>query len=597
VNKEMKPKLKTRPADFSVLLSGIFTIAREMGLNMERTARAPVYFSAHDFVTGMLTLDGEILALAEYIPVLIGSTPFAVRAVKEYYQDDIHEGDVFLLNDPYILDGGNHLADWCIIYPVYRQGKHVLWIANKAHQQDTGGGAPGGYNPNAIDVYAEGLRIPPIKVYEKGRERSDVVHLIMSNVRIPGSQRGDMLALIGAARVGEKRLRNLYDSYGEAAINIFIEDFMNYGEDMMRREIEKIPPGSYRGKIHGKEGSSPIVCNLTVKGSEMTIDFSESGPMSQQYINSPIANTYSCIYMALLTSIGKKTHYHCGGCYRPIKIVTKPGTITHAVYPATEGGCTLIVAKQIIEAVWNALAEAIPEETPAGWGSNNAWAFSGIDPRRGEGYGTPDFLADSSGAGAIWGTDGWSANGPSICSGTLYKPEIEVCESLYPIQWERWEYLEDSGGPGKWRGGLGMINSWVVDAGAESVHVANAGDTNEYEVAPAIAGGKTPTPNSKTIMLANGMEKTYDDVRRDKIYQLHTGDKVIDHTGGGAGVGDPIERDVESVLSDVKNELVSVESAKNIYGVIIDPKLMRVDSELTVKLRAAKKLEKAVPGQ
>ena len=161
-------ELHTESADFSVMVSAMFTIAREMGKNMERTARAPVYFSAHDFVTTIVSKDFELVALAEYIPVLTGATPFAVRAVATYFKDDIHEGDVFLVNDPYTMDAGNQMADWGIVYPIFWQGKHVLWVGNKAHQQDTGGGVPGGYNPGAMDIYGEGLRIPPIKLFDRG---------------------------------------------------------------------------------------------------------------------------------------------------------------------------------------------------------------------------------------------------------------------------------------------------------------------------------------------------------------------------------------------------------------------------------------------
>lgn len=578
-------QLKSHPADFSVLVSAMFTVARQMGVNMERTARSPIYFSAHDFITSINTLDFEILTLAEYIPVLVGSTPFAVKAVKVYFQEDIHEGDVFLVNDPYSLDAGNHIADWCIVYPVFWKDKHILWIANKAHQQDTGGGVPGGYNPGAMDVYGEGLRIPPLKIFEGGKERKDVLNLIMTNVRIPGTQRGDLLAMIGSARVGERRLRIIYDSHGEKVMNAFIDDLMNYGEFMMREQIAKIPDGTYHSEIKGIKGAPTIACDLTVQGSQMTIDLSKSGPMSHHYVNSPISNTYSSIYMALMTSIGKKIQYRCGGCYRPVKIITKPGTITHAVHPATHGDCTISVAKEIIQAFWAALAEAVPEEVPAGWGSNNFFVISGLDPRRGEGYGTPDFLADASGAGAIWGTDGWSAAGPVICSGTLYKPEIEICESLYPLTWEKWEWPIDSGAPGRWRGGAGVENIWVVDSGAEPVNVAYGGDSFLYEIAPAIAKGKTPVPNSKEIIMTDGREETFEDIRRTLLYQLHTGDKVIDYTQGGAGVGDPLERDVAAVREDVINELVSIESAKNDYGVIIDPKTFSVDAEATEKLR------------
>jgi N-methylhydantoinase B len=578
-------KMETHPADFTILVSALFTIARQMGINMERTARSPVYFSAHDFVTAIITKEMEMLALAEYIPVLVGSTPFAVQAVNKYFGEEVYEGDVFLVNDPYFLDGGNHMADWCIVYPIFWNEKQILWVANKAHQQDTGGGAPGGYNPHAMDVYGEGLRIPPVKIFEKGKERKDVLNLIMMNVRIPETQRGDLLALIGAARIAERRLKAVYDSYGEDKMNRFITDFMNYGEFMMREEIKKLPEGLYRSEIRGKEGASPIVCDLTVSGSDITIDLSGSGPIVERYINSPISNTYSSVYMALLTSIGKKIKHHCGGTYRPVKILTEPGKITHAVHPATHGNCTLSISREIIESVWAALAQAAPHETPAGWGSANFFAFSGIDPRRGEGFGSPDFLADSCGAGAIWGTDGWSGNGPVICSGTLYKPEIEICEMLYPLVWEKFEFAENSGAPGKYRGGLGVENQWRVESGTEPVYVAYGGDTMEYEVAPSIDGGKLPPTNSKKIIMANGKEEDFDDIRKKMMYRLQQGDKVMDYTGGGAGVGSPLERDVEAVQEDVRNGVVSLESAQNDYGVVISPETFEINALATKDLR------------
>lgn len=582
-------QLKTPPADFSVLVSAIYTIAREMGKNMERTARAPIYFSAHDFAPTIVTMDFELLALAEYIPVLIGTTPFSVRAVKTQFGDDVHEGDVFLVNDPYTLDAGNQMADWCVVYPVFWGGKQVLWIANKAHQQDTGGGVPGGYNPGAIDIYGEGLRIPPVRIFERGVERKDVFNLIMTNVRIPGAQRGDLLSMIGAARVGERRLRALYDSYGESVMDRFIEDLLEYGDFMMREEIRRVPDGTYHSEITGREGSSPIVCDLIVAGDALTVDLSKSGPMVREYVNSPIANTTSSVYMALMTSLGKKIAIRCGGSYRPVKIITEPGTITHAVHPFTHGNCTNFIAKQIIEAVWDALAQAVPQEVPAGWGSINYWVFSGFDVRRGEGYGAPDFLACSSGAGAIWGTDGWPTNGPTICSGTLYYPEIEVVEGIYPIVWEQWEWATDSGAPGRWRGGSGVHNVWVADSDPQPIFMAYAAEPFDYRVAPAIEGGHLPRPNSKRLRLADGTEQTDEDCRRTMLYQLHNGDKAIDYTQGGAGVGNPLDREAEAVWKDVRDELVSVASARADYGVVVDPVTMQLDAAGTERLRAERR--------
>ena len=587
-------KLKTHPADFEVLASSFYTITREMGLAMERTARSPIYFAAHDFISAILTPEGELISVAEYIPILIGATPFHIRAVTRYFGDDIKQGDIFLVNDPYTYDGGNHLADWCIVYPVFYKGKLKYMIAQKAHQQDTGGGVPGGYNPNALDVWGEGLRIPPVKIFEGGQERKDVLNLILTNVRVYETQRGDLLSLIGASRLGERRLVEILDRYGEEAVSTFITDLLNYSEFRIREEIDKVTDGTYHGETNGIGDASVIAADITIKGNEVVVDMTQSGPQVKEFVNSPIANTYSAVWVGILTSLGKKIErqYRNGGCFRPIKLLTIPGTIVHSVMPATVGNCTLFVADQITEVVWDALSKAAPETTPSGWGHSNCWIFSGIDPRRNERYGAPDFL-DSQGAGAIWGTDGWSCGGAPHGSGTLWRPEIEVVESQYPLFRKRWELATDSGGPGKMRGGLGVENNWVVDAGREPVYLASAADPYEYEIVPAIRGGKLPPPYSKRIIFASGEEKTKEDISRAKFFVLHSGDQVVDFTGGGAGAGDPLERDVEAVREDVRDELVSIKSARDDYGVVIDPVTLQVDYEQTESLRRGKKREQA----
>jgi N-methylhydantoinase B len=286
-----------------------------------------------------------------------------------------------------------------------------------------------------------------------------------------------------------------------------------------------------------------------------------------------------------MTSIGKRIQYRCGGCYRPVTLKTKPGTVTHAVYPVTQGNCTNFIAKQIIEAFWSALSQAVPQEAPAGWGSINYWVFAGLDTRRMEGYGSPDFQGCGSGAGAIWGVDGWPTNGPQICSGTLYYPEIEIVEGLYPIIWDKWQWATDSAGAGKWRGGCGVENEWVCDSAQEPMHLAYAADPFDYEPAPAIAGGQMPPPNSKSLLLADGTYESPETVRQKMIYLLRKGDKAMDLVQGGAGVGYPLERDPELVLEDVRDELVSLEAARSQYGVVIDPATWNVDRQATQRER------------
>ncbi len=590
VKKELR--LKTHPADFEILGSSFYTIAQEMGVNIERTARAPIFFSAHDFVVAIAKPNGDLVTMAEYIPVLVGACPFAIRAVNEYYKDDIHEGDVFLVNDPYTLAGGNQLADWCIVTPVFYKGEQVFTVAVKAHQADTGGGVPGGYNPNALDIWGEGLRIPPIRIYDRGKERGDVLNLILTNVRLYELQRSDLLCMTAATRIGAKRLADLMEMWGKNKIETYIEDVFNYSDSMMREQVEKIPDGTYHAEnVPQSPGrfndASVIRCDMTIRGSNMTLDFTKCGPQVREYVNSTIANTHSCVWLTLLSSLGKKTRreYRNQGCFRMLTILTKPGTILHATLPATEGNDTNFTAAQIIDVVEACLALAVPNEVSAGWGHIPYWVFAGLDARRGRGYGAPDFQACATGAGAIWGTDGWSTNGPQICSGTLWYPEIEVAESVYPIVWERWEFAQDSGAPGKWRGGWGVHNVWVADSDPEPINLAYCQEPYDYQVIPAIAGGKMPKPNSKRLLMKDGHWETEEDTRRTALYQLHGGDKAVDYCQGGSGVGNPLERDVEAVWEDVRNELVSIESAREDYGVIVDPKTLKMDLAETEKLR------------
>lgn len=580
-------ELKTSPADFSILASSFYAIALEMGLAMERTGKSPTFVIAHDFVSSIQRENGDMIAIAEFIPLLIGATPFATRAVLTYFGDDINEGDIFLVNDPFTLDGGNQPQDWQIVYPVFYKRRLKYIIAQKAHQMDTGGGVPGGYNPAAMDAWAEGLRLPPVRIFQHGQEIKDVFNLILTNVRAYDIQRSDLLSMIGAARIGERRLITLLDTYGERMIDDFVEDLFKYSESRMREEIERIPDGTYYGETKGVEGSPALQCDVTIKGSDITVDLRKCGPQVKQYINSPIANTVSCATLALLTSFGKEIEpqYKNSGCFKPLTVLTTPGTIAHATLPYTTGNGTIFVASQLVEIIWDALAKAIPQEIPAGWGHINYWAFSGIDPRRGERWGGPDFNACASGCGAIWSVDGLCTEGPQICSGRLYYPEIEMAESLYPLRWGKWEFPIDSGGAGRWRGGPGIDARWIADADPEPVIINWAMDDYDYACVPAIAGGKPPKPNDRWLELASGKVETSEDCRKTMMYLLHNGDKVINLTQGGCGVGNPLERDIEAVREDVRNEFVSVESARDDYGVVIDPVTFKVDEKETEKLR------------
>jgi N-methylhydantoinase B len=271
-----------------------------------------------------------------------------------------------------------------------------------------------------------------------------------------------------------------------------------------------------------------------------------------------------------MTSIGREIEPQLrnSGCFRPFKILTKPGTIVHALPPAPTGNCTCIIAKQIIETVWACLAQVLPERTPAGWGTKLNWAFCGYHNRKKRYFGSPDFLGAAIGAGAVHGTDGYSGVGSQICSGTLRFPEIEVLEEEYPIVWERWEFLPESACPGQWRGGFGTVNEWKAE---DEIYVIFEGDPYGYEPHPSIGEAQLRKIGDKKIIRRDGAEIPFEEIRRIMSFTLQPGDKVIDYLPGGCGVGDPRKRDLNAILDDVNNGLISIESASKDYGVLIAP--------------------------
>ena len=582
-------KFRSHPADFEILYSAIKNFTLEMGITMEQTSRSPIYFAAHDFSTAIFDKDGYLVTLSEYIPIHICAAPFAIKAALKTFGEDIHPGDIILTNDPYTLDAGNHLADWSILVPVFYEDKLWFWSVNRAHQSDTGGGQTGAYNPNAHDIFAEGVRIPPLKIFERGKVRRDVFDYVLANVRFQESQRGDLWSMIGSAKVGERRLISLMDMWSAETIRNFLVDLYAYTEFLMREEIKKVPDGTYYGKAHsdGKPGTGQEVtlrCKTTVRRDSMTIDLSDTDPMIDYYINSTVSNTYSSVFIALMTSIGRTIQYRSEGVMKAVEIVTKPGTLAHATYPAPVGLCTLYVAKQLIEVVWDSLAKIVPEKTPAGWGGFAAFTISGIDPRRKEGYATPDFLANTDGAGAIWGTDGWHAGSNPICAGGLTFPEIEICESVYPALWTKWELTPDSGGPGKWRGGCGMESTFVLEA--DTMDLCQTGEHFKTLPSPAVAGGYPPPNYNKQIFYRK--DGTVEE-SKGLYYVLNRGDKLACFCQGGCGVGNPLDRNVEAVIEDVKNGIVSLRQAEAIYGVVIKAETSEVDIVATETLRAKKK--------
>lgn len=584
--------LRIDPVKLSIAQNRMDIITEEMATTMLRTARSTVAASAKDFAACILDRQGWLLAVKESLPCILWGQGLATRAVMEYYHHKISPGDLFLLNDPFTLHAGGHLNDWTFILPVFYKGELVFWTAIRLHQLDIGGNVPGGFNVLATDIHQEGIRIPPVKIYDAGIYKWDVMELLLANVRVPVQQRGDIMAMIGALRTGEKRLHELIEKNGLEFMKLVAEDLLDSTEAAMRTEIEKLPDGIYgaESSIDGDPYGGPYTCRVKViiEGDGITVDFSRSDPAVKGWMNSSYNNTYTNALLGVVTSVGAGLP-HNEGMLKPLKLIAPEGTIVNAAYPHAVGRGTVVTGAAILQTVWKAMSAVIPERSTAAYSMGGSYLVtSGTDPRTGEPYTCLHFPA-AGGGGANWGCDGWHSVSAANAMGSIYSGDVEIYESKYPYFITRLALNRDSGGPGRWRGGLGVDYRWINE-GSEGILVP-IGDQHVVPQ-PGVLGGKAaPLNRARLTRSTDGSEV---DITRKEIFNLQPGDMVLAQTAGGAGVGDPLEREPDMVREDVINERVSPLKAKEDYGVIFkaDRWPYELDLQRTAEYRAELKRKK-----
>jgi N-methylhydantoinase B len=520
------------------------------------------------------------------IPNHVAVSSRLVKAARDYLRDDFSEGDIILFNDPYTNYGGTHAPDWTMIKPVFWEGRLVFFLLNRAHQLDTGGAVPGSYNPFAIDIHGECLRIPPIKIYENNKLRRDVWDFIHLNVRIPDQVSGDNFAQIGALNVGERRLLEVIEKYGFDRIRQCNDMLIESSEKRMRAEIERIPDGVYVGEAFADndgQGTEAINVKLTVtvKKDTAVFDFAGSHPQVKGMINSPLTNTYADIYTAFLSVVDPDIPKN-EGIFAPIEIHAPEGSCVNSVYPACQGSASSNLGCVIVDAVWHALRIAIPENTSADWDRYCCPNIYGIDSRTGESFVDVNYLGRG-GSGAIWGYDGWPHVSVSVTLGGLVSENIELHDVLFPYLTKRWEMLPGTSGAGKWKGGSGMVYE-IYNNTSNTFGLTMLGDGQKFPP-EGVAGGRPGAGNRNFITRANGEVVELDSKGN---YTFFPGDTYAHHSAGGGGVGNPLKRDVALVVGDVKNDMLSLEDAEKIYGVVIDRKSLKVDDDATEELRGAK---------
>jgi len=575
---------KIDPILASILQRRLKSITEEMGLTLLRTTRSPILNEARDFVTGLYNAKGRMLEQTEYIPVLAFALQPACEYIVNYFGDDISPGDVILHND--VFTGGNQNADVAAFRPIFWEDKIVAWAACKGHQADIGGAVAGGYNPEAREVWQEALRVTPVKIYESGRLRRDVWDLIFANVRYKIVEE-DIKAEIGGTAVGERAIKALIEKYGLEKFLTHLGFLSDSAEKMVRNEIRAIPDGTYHSETFvyydGIHDGSKMKINLTVtvNGEEIIFDFSGSSPQTEGFVNAPYAATASAVLLTFLMLINPDIP-HNYGILKPIHIVVPEGTFLNAKFPAaTTFGNSL--TGPIADAIFMALAEAIPERVTAGWNRFLGFTITGEDPRRNRPYVDILFLALKGGSGGTWMADGYDHIGLINCAGGILAQDYEMFEIHDPHFLIKHEYLTDSAGAGRWRGGLGVETKFVIYGKNVTGITYGHGVEEEEEGAFGLFGGKPGTKNEITITYPDGTVKR--SKSKEIIRNIPPGSVFNEKAGGGGGWGDPYERPVERVLDDVRNGVVSIESAQRDYGVVIDPVTLEVDYEATNSLR------------
>lgn len=554
------------PVTLAVLKGRLEQIADEMDATLYRSAFNPIIAEARDACHGLYHAEtGDTLVQGtKGLPIFVGAMAFAVRAVIEKVarDGDLQRGDTFLFNDPYA--GGTHLNDFRLVRPIFRGGKLYCWLASVGHWLDIGGNVPGGFNARATESFQEGVRIPPVKLFRAGVLNHDIIEILSANSRVPVSNYGDLNGQLNALDLGERRLAELLDAYGENIVAQAFDAFSDRAEAMMRAAVRALPDGTYSFEDYlDNDGITPdrltVALDLTVDGEKMTLDFSRSSAPCAGPLNIAYSTAAACCYVALkhvFTDVPANA-----GCLRPITFVIPETTLLGVKPPKPVGGYTETILR-VIGVVFGALAKADPARaTAAPFGTINALSLAG---HRQDGSRWVMFSFFGGGLGGNPESDGLShANNP-ISMATI--PPAEILEAAYPVLFTQWALRPDSAGAGAHRGGLGAVYEIEPLTDADVFLLGERGIYPPF----GVAGGAPAALNVFSWETDEG-ERSPPLASKVTDVKVRAGQRVRLETPGGGGYGDPKARKREDVERDVRQGLVSVEAARTLYGVEIAP--------------------------
>jgi N-methylhydantoinase B len=547
------------PITRSVVQHRLSSIVAEMGEAMLRTSYSQILNSSRDFSLALCDVSARLIAQADHIPVHVGALPWATRAVEERFQD-VAPGDVILMNDPY--HGGSHLPDVTVFVPIFAGDRRLFWSIVRAHQSDIGGATHGAYNPDATEIWQEGIRIPPIKLYEAGRLRDDILDMLALNVRNAHDFRGDLAAMIGAAHLGERRMTKLFTEMSAPVVEAAVEAVLDAAESQARAVVSTWKDGTFYGEAFLDDDGCDrsdirIAAKVTKRGSDIEVDLSDSDPQAESFVNSSHANMHAAVVMAFAYLIDPDTPKN-SGALRPLKVVARQGTIVWADPGRPVTLCTSHPSNEIVEAVIKALAGSCPDRVMAGWGRRFRIAVKGENPATGRSFIWHLFHARP-GGGASPGGDGWSSIGEWHSVGGLKFGSIEVAEARFPLHFRRHEFLENSGGDGQYRGGLGVALDLVFET-TKPAFGNTAGEGTRHGSA-GMLGGKDSQPHRYRLL---SQAKPPRELRtKETGIEILPGDCLEVRSAGGGGFGPPDKRTKQARERDRLQGLVT-DDAKGI---------------------------------
>ncbi len=571
------------PVTFSVMLSRFDSIANEMTLTLEYTAWTSILALARDYSCAIYDAVPRQVAMYDALPIHTTSMHLVLAEIHRTFEGRVNEGDIFMCNAPY--RGNTHIGDLVTAEPVFADGKHLFWSVTKGHQLDVGASTPSSIVPAAKDVWQEGLHIPPLKIYDQGAPREDVIDLYLTNLRYRERLHGDLLAQLGSIGKGRARLQELVAEYGAETVMHYVDEIVDYADRRMSEEVRAMPDGTYESTCwmdsDGKDSVDiPIKVAVTVDDDRVHVDYTGSGPQSPSGVNGTEATVQGAGAIPFMYYIDPDIP-HNAGCFAHVEVVAEEGSICWARYPASTSNATNCPSDSMHDVVNKAMAAAVPDKVVAGGArAANMPNWAGIDERTGEEWAAM-FFNNGGGAGASKGTDGWPLMATLAAMGGLKSLVIEQMELLYPLIADHMQVETDSMGVGEFIGGPGV--RWAVRPTAGSAEVVTFGD-GQANPPHGVLGGTPGIGGGQYVEGTDGRRRFISSAGH---YVVGPGEARVGVSTGGGGYGNPAERDVEQVRRDVRDEIISPMTAYELHGVVLSDDWDPVVDEAATAARRA----------